>query len=184
MSIPHQYFAPANVAAQCISAFVEKVGPDTCKDIQVIIAPSCRDSLFLKPIQEDKQLSNARLISIEVAPTLEYEEMTLADHLDLKLDFEASPPDVTAVIGNPPFGSNGSIAAQYLVSAAEIADYIALILPEHFCSIEHIHHSMPPDVQLVWSEELPRDVFELPDGTLYRTGACFQIWQRGDEEEE
>ena len=182
MSIPHQYFTNLKVAEECIFKLIESLGEETCQTIQVIITPSCGNSIFLQPLKRDERFKTARFIPIDVAPTLEADTMTLFDYLDLNLDYEPSSPEVTAVIGNPPFGTDGIIAAHYLENAMEIADHVALILPENFCDEDSRNLSLPPDFKLVLSKELPREVFELPDGTLYRAGACFQIWQREAEE--
>ena len=178
MSIPHQYFTTLKVAEECIFKLIESLGEEICQTIQVIITPSCGNSIFLQILERDEQFKTARFIPIDVAPTIEEDTMTLFDYLDLNLDYEPSSPKVTAVIGNPPFGTDDIIATHYLKNAMEIADYVALILPENFCDEEGRNPSLSPDFKLVLRKELPRDVFELPDGTLYRAGACFQIWQR------
>ena len=84
----------------------------------------------------------------------------------------------TVVVGNPPFGRRGDMAAEFLNHAARIADTVGLILPMCFRKYA-MQKRLPADLRLVRQLRLnPRTSFRLPGGEPYVINTEFQVWTR------
>jgi len=81
-----------------------------------------------------------------------------------------------AIIGNPPFGKNASMAVKFFNHAARQADVIALIVPRSFRKAS-IENRLNRYFHLVREEVVPDDAF-LFRGNPYNVPAVFQIWER------
>ena len=81
-----------------------------------------------------------------------------------------------AIIGNPPFGKNASMAVKFFNHAARQADVIALIVPRSFRKAS-IENRLDPSFHLVREEVVPDNAF-LFRGKPYNVPAVFQIWER------
>ena len=84
-------------------------------------------------------------------------------------------PAAAAVIGNPPFGRRGDLAAEFVNRALGMAGVVGMILPLCFSRYDgqrRIDHS----ARLVLSERLSPRSFVLPGDEGYRVGAVFQVW--------
>lgn len=87
----------------------------------------------------------------------------------------------TLVVGNPPFGRGGHLAAQFINHAAPFADYIAMILPRTFRK-ESVQNKISLDFALADEYILPKNSFYLPhEGdakTPYDVPCVAQLWVR------
>jgi hypothetical protein len=108
------------------------------------------------------------------------------------LDLASSRPDVmkadflhwhpgrtsrrVAVVGNPPFGKNASLARAFVNHAAGFADVIAFIVPRTFEKSAFIN-KLDPRLHLVSQHALDENSFEF-DGEPYSVPTVFQIWER------
>jgi len=81
-----------------------------------------------------------------------------------------------AVVGNPPFGKNASLARRFFDHAAEFADIIAFILPRTFEKPAFLNR-LNRHMHLVLAHVLDEYSFEF-DGAPYSVPTVFQIWER------
>lgn len=87
-----------------------------------------------------------------------------------------------AIIGNPPFGKNASLAVKFFNHAAGVADVIAFILPASIrkASVENrLHRSFHRNREV----PVPKDAFLFRSETFH-VPAVFQIWERRSCERE
>lgn len=85
------------------------------------------------------------------------------------------------VIGNPPFGYRGWLALAFMNRASEYCDYIGFILPKGFTSESKCSPKYRiPNMKLIYSEELPNNVFLNPDGTRFKANTVWQVWKKRD----
>lgn len=78
------------------------------------------------------------------------------------------------VIGNPPFGSRGKLALEFLNKALTEAPIVAMIFPNTFNRFL-IHGSVNKSAKLIHSQPLRENAF-IHDDREYRVKCVFQIW--------
>lgn len=83
------------------------------------------------------------------------------------------------VFGNPPFGRNNSLSVKFFNHSAEVADYIAFIVPKSWRKWSVIN-KLDARFECVYDTDLEINYvddtgWEFPGGTLK---TCFQIWKR------
>jgi hypothetical protein len=94
-----------------------------------------------------------------------------ADFLGLKPSYSNN----TIVIGNPPFGYKGKLAASFINKSSEWGPIVVFILPIQFRRY-NIQKQIYNNLKLVYSSEnLPRDSFTL-ENKPYHVNCLFQIW--------
>lgn len=81
-----------------------------------------------------------------------------------------------AIIGNPPFGKNASMAIRFFNHAARSAEIIAFVVPKTFRK-SSCQYRLDPAFHLIHEEEVPSFAF-LFEGAPYDVPTIFQIWQR------
>lgn len=80
------------------------------------------------------------------------------------------------VIGNPPFGRNGSLALKFIKYAANFADTIAFILPKSFKK-QSFYNKIPLDLWLIKTIDLPDNSFIYKDKE--KSIPCvFQVYEK------
>lgn len=84
-----------------------------------------------------------------------------------------------AVVGNPPFGKNASLARRFFDHAAQFADIIAFIVPRTFEKAQFINR-LDRRMHLAHSEALDDCSFEF-EGAPYSVPTVFQIWEKRGE---
>ena len=84
-----------------------------------------------------------------------------------------------AVVGNPPFGRNSSMAVRFFNHAATFASSISFILPRTFRKAP-TENRLDRAFILVREELVPANAF-LREGRPFHVPAVFQIWKRGGE---
>ena len=104
-----------------------------------------------------------------------YPGIETADFLAVKIQPERGSEKRIAIIGNPPFGKNGSMAVLFFNHAASQAQIIALILPRSFRKAS-IENRIDPDFHRVHEETVPANAF-LFRTKPYDVPAVFQIWE-------
>lgn len=83
------------------------------------------------------------------------------------------------VIGNPPFGLRGNLALRFINHSYDFADVVAFILPPLFNSTgKGVPMKRVKGYKLAHSENLPRNSYEYPDGTLVDVATIFQVWTK------
>lgn len=83
------------------------------------------------------------------------------------------------VIGNPPFGLRGNLALRFINHSNEFADVVAFILPPLFDSTgKGVPMKRIQGYKLAFSEKLPLESFEYPNGENVSVATIFQIWTK------
>ena len=83
------------------------------------------------------------------------------------------------VIGNPPFGLRGHLALQFINHSYDFADMVAFILPPLFNSDgKGVPGKRVKGYKLAYTENLPANSFQYPDGRDVDVAACFQVWTK------
>lgn len=86
------------------------------------------------------------------------------------------PHSKVIVIGNPPFGKNGSTALAFLNKSVDIADTICMILPATFLK-PSMQNRVHPYLHLLKTVRLPDNSFTF-EGQIWNVPTVFQIWKR------
>lgn len=157
-----QFFTCPDVATNCVAEVVKWT--DRQSGDWLWIEPSAGCGAFLDAMPYPQ-------IALDIASSR-------ADVM--KADFLQWHPGRTsrrvAVVGNPPFGKNASLARAFVNHAARFADVIAFILPRTFEKLAFIN-KLDQRLHLVSQHVLEEDSFEF-DGEPYSVPTVFQIWER------
>jgi hypothetical protein len=132
---------------------------------EVIIEPSAGNGSFSDEIKN--------CIAYDISP--EKEGIIKQDFLELNEVF----PENTLVVGNPPFGRNGSLAFAFIKKASEFAKTIAFILPKSFKK-ESAYNKIPLNFHLVKSVDL-NDFSFTYEGEEIDIPCVFQIYEKREE---
>jgi len=140
----------------------------------LVIEPSCGDGSFFN------QLNHNNKIGIDIKPGIDNAIET--DYLEwdpniIDRCFLCDNTNVL-VIGNPPFGKQGSFAMKFIKKSAEYSDTIAFILPLSFMK-DSVKNRIPEYFHLRTEEILDENSFLL-DGDNFNVKCCFQIWDKKD----
>ncbi|MGI4878843.1 MAG: hypothetical protein ACRYG4_15300 [Janthinobacterium lividum] len=100
------------------------------------------------------------------------EHIVKADYLKIEIRSARK----IAVIGNPPFGSNASLAIRFFNHSAMQADVVALIMPLSIMKASMINR-LDPDFHLLHEETVETNAFLL-EAIPYDVPTVFQIWER------
>lgn len=104
----------------------------------------------------------------------EHESIQQADWLTL--DKTTIPQGRTLVVGNPPFGTSGSLALAFMREAMGFCDEVAFILPRSF-NKQSVMDRLPQGWHLSLSEVLSPKSFTL-EGEPYAVPCVFQVWDK------
>ncbi|MDR2526387.1 MAG: hypothetical protein LBC92_00745 [Rickettsiales bacterium] len=92
------------------------------------------------------------------------------------LDYKPNNNKKYIVIGNPPFGLRGNLALRFINHSYEFADIVAFILPPLFNSTgKGVPMTRIYGYRIAYSEKLPLDSFEYPDGKKVNISTIFQV---------
>lgn len=134
---------------------------------ECVIEPSAGNGSFSKNIKHDN------LISLDIEP--EDDSITKMDWFDFKYIKKGK----VLVIGNPPFGNQGSLAINFIKKCDELkVDTIAFILPKSFKK-ETFKNKIPDFYHLFYEIDLDDNSYTLLDNN-YSVPSVFQIWERKD----
>lgn len=157
-----QFFTCRDVASECVSEVVKWTNNQSGDWLW--IEPSAGDGAFLDVMPFPK-------VALDIASTR-------SDIM--KADFLRWHPGKSnrriAVVGNPPFGKNASLARAFVNHAAGFADVIAFIVPRTFEKPAFIN-KLDRRLHLVGQHTLDESSFEF-DGEPYSVPTVFQIWER------
>lgn len=103
------------------------------------------------------------------------ESIVRIDFFDVDLPYR----DMIAVVGNPPFGKNASMAIKFFNHAARRADIIAFIVPRSFQK-PSIQKRLHRHFHLRREWPIPDGAFQF-DGTPKTALTVFQIWEWAPE---
>ena len=151
-----RFYTKPDVAKECVSHL-------ELKKYNKIIEPSAGDGAFVDAIRPIKQYA-----AYDIDPTKQW---TVQDFLTTEIK-----PDNILIVGNPPFGKQGSLAIKFINHSAKFASSIAFILPNSF-SKESVLSKVDPYFHLEGKYELPENAF-LFSGEDYNVPCSFFIFNR------
>lgn len=153
-----KYYTPHNAVKKLIEIVSKDIMP--IDKFSRIIEPSGGDGAFIK------QLPKKNLISFDIAP--EHDSIIKGDYLEQNIEYLKN----SLVIGNPPFGSGGTLARAFIKKSLEHSDYVAFILPVD----NYKKPSTIEGIKLHKSYKLPEIKYS---GVPLK--CCFNIYVRGIE---
>lgn len=154
-----QYYTRSDVAAHFYAVFRDHFDPARF----LMVEPSAGTGAFLALLPQGS-------LGFDVDP--KYPGIRTADFLTVQIVSDRA----TAIIGNPPFGKNASLAVRFFNHAARQSNVIALILPRTFRKASIINR-LDPAFHLLREEVVPDDAF-LFRSRPYNVPAVFQVWER------
>ena len=156
-----QFYTKASIAKECVDSIFTH-----CQDASqyIWIEPSAGNGAFLSVLP-----STISRVAIDLEPKAP--GIQKADFLTWTPVTEG--PKV--YFGNPPFGSQGSLAKSFIKYAAKNnAHIIAFILPRSFTK-PSMSSAFPLKFHCIYEKELPKDSFEV-NREAYDVPCVFQIW--------
>ena len=163
-----QYYTKQAIAVHCVKMILEKL-PEASS--YQWIEPSAGNGVFLNCLP-----TNTEKLGIDIDPK---------SPGILKGDFLQWQPTSNKqrlFFGNPPFGSQSSLAKKFIQHAATHGSVIAFILPRSFVK-PSMSRAFPLLFHCFHTEELPKSSFEV-NGKSYNVPCIFQIWQKKTTERE
>ena len=131
------------------------------------LEPSAGAGAYIEGI--DRFLPEAKVDAYDIAP--EAEGIVKADFLEQSPTYQEN----RIIVGNPPFGTNGDLATQFVNRSAEWGPVVSFILPASF-SIYRRQRNISQDLKLVYESELIRDdAFTVNDNAV-NVKTVHQIW--------
>jgi len=132
-----------------------------------VIEPSAGNGSF------SKNINHKNLIALDIDP--EYDMIIKMDWFDFQYDKKGK----VLVIGNPPFGNQGSLVVKFFKKCDELkVDTIAFILPKSFKK-ETLKNRIPDFYHLIKEIDLDDNSYMLLNED-YLVPSIFQIWERKD----
>lgn len=157
-----QFYTKEEVAKECVTCLLECL-PEVRS--WYWIEPSAGSGSFLKAVPE-----GAQCISFDIEP--KHSSTIQANFLEKSITSNGK----ILVFGNPPFGSQSSLAKAFIKHSAKFADVIAFILPRSFQK-PSMNRVFPPEFHCIHTKELAKKSFEV-NGKDYGVPCIFQIWQK------
>jgi len=177
-----KYYTAPHVVNKCIELLKEHV-PINRGDI--CIEPSAGDGAFIESLKNLFERHNfydiePRHNEVSKLNYLEYEYVK-GDYKDIvsEMDEDVDIGKIH-VIGNPPFGRQGSLAVKFIKHSCKFCDTFSFILPKSFRKISMQRH-IDLHFHLICDVELEPFSF-LVDGVHYDVPCIFQIWEKREEE--
>jgi hypothetical protein len=157
-----KFYTKPNIVDLCLSNIQKTINDLNTFDL--VLEPSAGNgSFYNKIIHKNK-------IGIDLSP----ENKNI-----IKQDFFTYKPVSTfkniAVIGNPPFGKNSSIAIKFFNHAATFSNFIAFIIPKTFRRVS-VQNKLNLYFHLVSDIEIPNSPCSFTPPMNVK--CCFQIWIR------
>ena len=160
-----QYYTKEDVANECILDILSYF-PEARS--WTWVEPSAGTGSFLKGVPE-----GIRVVSYDIEP--KYPGTTRANFLEQEFQFTGK----VLVFGNPPFGSQASLAKAFIKHSAKFADVIAFILPRSFQK-PSMNKVFPREFHCIYTRELLPKSFTVNEKD-YGVPCIFQIWQKKSE---
>ncbi|MEQ3729427.1 MAG: hypothetical protein ABNH38_18665 [Tateyamaria sp.] len=159
-----QFYTRPETAEACLAVLSARL-PGFQADL--FVEPSAGDGVFLERLPEPRY-------GIDIMPA--------ASGIDTG-DYLAWAPDVgvetIAVIGNPPFGKNGSKAIAWFNHSARFADVIAFIMPASLMK-GSMQDRLDDSFHLLAEIPLLAEPFRA-GSAWHQVNTVFQIWKRGSD---
>lgn len=156
-----KFYTKPETAKYCLSLL-------NLSEFDCIIEPSAGSGSF------SNQIDNC--IAFDLSP--ENEKIKKADWFKIDKSF-AKKYNKVLVVGNPPFGTQGTLAIEFIKESMKFADTIAFILPRSFRK-DSIKNRIPLNYSIIKEIDLPDNSFTL-NGNNYSVPCVFQIWQKSNK---
>lgn len=135
----------------------------------LIIEPSAGSGVFIEAIQP--YLNHTKIIAYDIKP--DAGNIIEQDFLTVDIDIKNIEQNIL-ILGNPPFGRQGSLAKAFIKKSCQIADSIAFILPKSFKK-QSMYNAFDPYFHLDYQIDLPDNSFTV-DNQTYNVPCIFQLW--------
>ena len=170
--VQDQFFTTEKTANDCYNTMLSVLKQlDINEREYYFIEPSAGCCNFYKILPENRR------IGVDIEPKGELKNELIKINY---LDFE--PKDKTKkyiVIGNPPFGLRGNLALRFINHSVKFADVVAFILPPLFNSTgKGVPMKRVEGYKLAYSEKLPANSYQYPDGKPVDVATIFQVWTK------
>lgn len=139
------------------------------EDFEVVIEPSAGGGAF------SNNINHTNIYSYDISP--ESDNIIKEDYLKVSKDAYPFNGKKVLVIGNPPFGNNGSLALKFIKESI-YADCIAFILPRGFKK-DSVKNRIPLNFSLKYEVDLEDNSFTL-NGEDYNVPCVFQVWEKSN----
>ena len=170
-----QFYTREDIAVMCVSNLV-KILPRLQAEGQgnkwFFVEPSAGGGAFLRALKAVPDTSKCRWFACDIDP----HEDAIEKKDFLKDDISQFLPSGgrVVVLGNPPFGKKGKLAAAFINKGLEYSSIVGFILPIQFNKFSG-HNQIVQNARLVFNEPLPADCF-IFKGKPYSVRCCFQVW--------
>jgi hypothetical protein len=145
-----QHFTDNNLADKLVHDLISRLDPMKAR---YYIEPSCGGGAFVQALQK----YSVNFFSIELDP--QYEANLYSDFLQVdSQQIGIVDPNLTVVIGNPPFGKAGKLARDFINHASTLADWICFVVPRSMSDARNCG-KLNPSLQLMYEIDLPKDAF-------------------------
>ncbi len=162
-----KFYTKPEVVESCVDDLLDRL--PVFEDL--VIEPSAGNGVWLP------HFSDCDILAYDLAP--ERDNITQQDFLKLDLDqFD----QYLHFVGNPPFGSNSSLAKKFIkkMAACPNTQTIALILPASFSKLQN-QKAFPLCFHLLFEKDTPKNAFtDESTGKSKNVNCVFQIWERRD----
>jgi predicted RNA methylase len=161
-----KFYTKPEVAKDCIKELLK------IRNIEgTVIEPSAGSGVFIKELVKIKNIG--QILAYDIAPEHANSKISIKKQDFLQLDTTLFKKPI--VIGNPPFGSQSSLAKKFVKKCCEFAEVIAFILPRSFKK-ESMQGCFTLNYHRVFEKDLPFNSFTLNDRE-YSVPCVFQIWE-------
>jgi predicted RNA methylase len=163
-----KYHTNPNISRDCINTISEKL-EITTNDL--VIEPGAGNGSFIEGI---KTLT-PHYYFYDIEP--EHEEVIQQDYLTFDYSFLIGKYRKIHIIGNPPFGRQGTLAKKFIKKSLEFCNTLSFILPKSFKKQSYMK-MFPLQFHLIHECDLPKDSFVINETTTYDVPCVFQIWEK------
>jgi predicted RNA methylase len=159
-----QFYTRPETAEACLALLAARL-PEFRADL--FVEPSAGDGVFLERLPEPR-------FGIDIAPAAS--GIKTGDFLSWTPD---TGVETIAVVGNPPFGKNGSKAITWFNHSARFADVIAFIMPASLMK-GSMQDRLDDRFHLLDEMLLRAEPFRA-GSAWHQVNTVFQIWKRGSD---
>ena len=168
-----QYYTKPHIAERCYKRFLveaDRLGVDLSS--YWFVEPSAGCGWFYN------LLPSRRRIGIDIDPKATDstgQKLIAHDYLT----WQPQKRGKYVVVGTPPFGLRGHLALQFINHSHLFADLVAFILPPLFNSDgKGVPGKRVAGYKMAYTENLPDDAFQYPDGRDVAVSSIFQVWTK------
>lgn len=145
------------------------------KKYDLVIEPSVGDGAFYSKLNHHNKIGVD--LKPELGPINELHNVITHDFLTWQLNEFPYPKNIL-IIGNPPFGRNGSLALKFIKKGCEMNADIAFILPKGFKK-RSVYDKIPLNYKKIIEIDLPHNSFYF-NGQDYDVPCVWQIYKKSE----